>query len=468
METKEDPSVFEFEQVVFGVNSSPFLAQFVIQEHARKHQSQFPLGAETVLKSTYMDDSMDSVPDKETGIDLYKQLSQLWASAGMHARKWLSNVPEVLEHIPHADCVTEVDLDRGELPVVKTLGVLWTPNEDVFKYQVHPPSRDHYSTKRAFLKGIATLFDPLGFLSPYVIRAKIILQEMWESGADWDDLVEESLSRKAQESCEELSELPRLCVPRCLRTELGVKKITLHTFTDASQQAYGAATYARHLYEDGSVTCRLVASKSRVAPLQAVSIPRLELMAAVVGLRLAEAVGNILNLPKHEWLFWSDSVDVLYWIRGCSRKFKPFVANRVGEIQSLTDPEQWRHVPTKQNPADLLTRGLSVSTLIDEESWWKGPAFLMQEETGWPEKKIGIKKEADIEVRKQYQEHSQERSFLSTMTEDRLDPTRYSSWTRLTRVSATVNCFLENCHLPSMLHKKAAPRGNYHFRNAVY
>ena len=126
--------------------------------------------------------------------------------------------------------------------------------------------------------------------------------------------MEESLSRKAQEWFEELLELPRLCVPRCLRTELRVKKITLHTFTDASQQAYGAATYARHLYEDESVTCHLVASKSRVAPLQAVSIPRLELMTAVVGLRLAEAVGNILNLPKHEWLFWSHDVDVLYWI----------------------------------------------------------------------------------------------------------------------------------------------------------
>ena len=100
---------------------------------------------------------------------------------------------------------------------------------------------------------------------------------------------------------------------------------------------------------------------------------------------------------------------------------KPFV----GEIQSLTDPEQWGHVPTKQNPADLLTRGLSVSTLIqDEESWWKGPALLMQEKTEWPEKKIGMNKEADIEVLKQYQEYSQERSFLSTMTEDRLDPTR--------------------------------------------
>ena len=111
--------------------------------------------------------------------------------------------------------------------------------------------------------------------------------------------MEESLSRKTQEWFEHLSELPHLCVPICLSTELGVKKMTLHAFTDASQQAYGAATYLRHLYEDGSVTCRLVASKSWIAPLQAVNIPRLELMAAV-GLRLAEAVGTILNLPKHE------------------------------------------------------------------------------------------------------------------------------------------------------------------------
>ena len=77
MKIEEDPGVFEFERVVFGVNSSPFLAQFVIHQHARKQQSEFPLGAETILKSTYMDDSMDSVPDKKTGIELYSQLSQL-------------------------------------------------------------------------------------------------------------------------------------------------------------------------------------------------------------------------------------------------------------------------------------------------------------------------------------------------------------------------------------------------------
>ena len=219
-----------------------------------------------------------------------------------------------------------------------------------------------------------------------------------ESRVDWDDLVDESLSGKAQQWFEELSDLPRLCIPRCLQTGTGVRSITFQTFVDASQEVYGAATYARHPYEDGTVTCCLEASKSRVAPLHAVSIPRLELMAAVVGLRLAKTIGMVLKIPKHEWLFWSYSMDVLHWIHGRSRKFKPFVANRVREIQSLTNPEQWRHVQTKQNPADLLTRGLGVSALIEEERWWKGLAFLVQEEAEWPEKKIEAKVLPDMEV----------------------------------------------------------------------
>ena len=100
LNTQREPDVFEFDRVVFGVNLSPFQAQFVAQQHAQKNQSAFPLAAESVLKSTYMDDSMDSVPDVKTGIELHGQMLQLWASARMHARKWLSNDPEVLHHIP--------------------------------------------------------------------------------------------------------------------------------------------------------------------------------------------------------------------------------------------------------------------------------------------------------------------------------------------------------------------------------
>ena len=112
LEIDKEPDIFEFDRVVFGVNLSPFQAQFVAQEHAKKYQSEFPLAAETILKSTYMDDIMDSVPDVRTAVELYNQLSELWGSAGMYPRKWLSNEPEVLRSIPSSDCAPLVSRGR--------------------------------------------------------------------------------------------------------------------------------------------------------------------------------------------------------------------------------------------------------------------------------------------------------------------------------------------------------------------
>ena len=142
-----------------------------------------------------MDDRMDSVPSDEECLELYDQLSKLWESAGMHARKWLSNSKQVLEKIPEEDRAAEVDLDKGSLPSVKTLGVLWLAKEDVFTYKVNPPKDDYPLTKRNFLCKVAMLFDPMGFLAPSVIRAKILLQEMWTSKLDWDDPLGQSQAR---------------------------------------------------------------------------------------------------------------------------------------------------------------------------------------------------------------------------------------------------------------------------------
>ena len=146
---------------------------------------------------------------------------------------------------------------------------------------------------------------------------------------------------KAVQWFNELLSLPSLHIPRCLKARAAVEEVTLHTFVDASQEAYGAACYTRHLYNNGTVSCRLVASKTRVALLQAVSIPRLELMAAVTGAKLSETIGDTLRIYRHDRVFWSDSMDTLYWIRRQSRGFKLFVSNRVGEIQPLSNPEQW-------------------------------------------------------------------------------------------------------------------------------
>ena len=118
----------------------------------------------------------------------------------------------------------------------------------------------------------------------------------------------------------------------------------------------------------------------RVSPNIAASIPRLELMGAVVGVRPTTRIVEVLGIQMTKSTFWCDSVNVLWWVRGRSRNFKPFVAHRVGEIQTQTDPNQWRYVPTKVNPADMLSRGMPANDLAKCNSWWRGPAFFSQTE----------------------------------------------------------------------------------------
>ena len=217
-----------------GVNSSQFQAQYVLQQHAKTFQREFPLGAETIQKSTYMDDSMDSVLSEDLGIELYKQLSFILPKAGMHARKWLSKSSKVVAQIPVHYRKVEVDLDHNELPCAKTLGVWWLAQEDEFTFKENVPDGNTVFTKRNCLKKIATLFDPLGLLAPYTIRAKMLLQEMWTAGLEWDDELPEPMIHAARAWFGELSDLKQLQIPRCL-AEKGRTSDTmsLNTFVDA-------------------------------------------------------------------------------------------------------------------------------------------------------------------------------------------------------------------------------------------
>ncbi|MCG8034838.1 MAG: DUF1759 domain-containing protein, partial [Candidatus Thiodiazotropha taylori] len=458
IDQSRQPDIYEFDRVVFGVNSSPFQAQFVLQHHARTFIDQYPMAAETVLRSTYMDDSMDSVENEDQGIELHRQLSQLLVQAGMHARKWLSNSPRVLKEVPLQDRKAEVDLDTGYLPSAKTLGVWWLANQDVFTFKENIPGDEMSYTKRNFLKKIATLFDPIGFLAPFTVRAKILLQQMWMAGLGWDEVLGEPLISSARTWFHELSDLTRLRIPRCLIVkDKRILNVSLHTFTDASEDAYGAVSYIRYTYADWKTSTHIVAAKTRVAPITATSIPRLELMGAVIGVRLSTRIARILELQMSQAVFWSDSQNVLYWIRGRSRDFKPFVANRVGEIQTSTDPEQWRYVPTSLNPADILSRGMKAGDLQNCDKWWKGPQFLSEPEDAWPTKVISEKHTGyDEKKRSSLQnanlseppclENSSESAFITVTNKDDfpLNPRNYSRLIRLKRVLAWVNRFVDN------------------------
>ena len=171
------------------------------------------------------------------------------------------------------------------MPVIKTLGVSCESRPDQFLYVVHPPPDDMCLTKRSFLSRTSTLFDPLGLVSPFTIRARMMVQAMWSAGLTWDERLPDELAKPALGWLKEIPDLAKIKVPRCLKELEQVAGSQLNVFTDASQEAYGAVAYLRHDYQSGTVTTCLVMSKAKVTPLKAISLPCLELMAAIVGLQ---------------------------------------------------------------------------------------------------------------------------------------------------------------------------------------
>ncbi|XP_064624549.1 uncharacterized protein LOC135486024 [Lineus longissimus] len=279
------------------------------------------------------------------------------------------------------------------------------------------------------------------------------LQECWLKGVGWDDSLPEDIHRGLKEWAMELSQAENVKIPRCYRSRpiQDVEEMTLHTFSDAFHQAYGAVAYLRYQYTDGAIEVGMVASKFKVTPLHNVSILRLELMAAVIAARLAEVVSRNVTCPMSKFKFWTDSTDVVHWVRAQSRHYKAFVTNRVAVLHEKTQPSQWDHVPGTLNPADLGTRGMRLKEMVPDNVWFKGPKFLHEGEEAWPSACTSVVSsptdEAAVETR------TSAAVFQAQVTEALIDPQRYHSWLRLKRVTAWIFRFIKN--LKSRLPKYA-------------
>jgi len=282
-----------------------------------------------------MDDSIDSVENDEEGVELYCQLKALWGIANMRARKWISNSPKDIEAIPTEERATEIVINSSQAPVIKTPGISWNSIEDLFTVTASSVLPDFQTTKRNVLRKVATIFKPLGFVCPYVIVAKILLQELWVRSYDWDDVVQDEIANKIGDWFEQLNSLNEVKIPRCLRSPEPVKLKRIVKFVDAFQQAYGAAVYIRCKYHNDAIPSHLIAVRGKVAPLTPMTAPRLELMGTILGLRLTQSLLTVLEVTMQSVTFYSDSTDVLWWIRG---RGEEFVANQIGEIQIFTEP----------------------------------------------------------------------------------------------------------------------------------
>ena len=441
MQEAEEPVVYEAIRLVFGDCASPFLAQKVLLQHAKMMQDKYPKAAEVLQTGMYVDDIMTGANSEAEADALRHELTACLKEGGFSVRRWCSNSPAVLKDVPVEDRVCSVGPnDEEKLPTTKTLGILWDAEDDTFVYSFKPVENVSY-TKRGMLSKLASVFDPLGLLAPFVVRAKIGLQMCWRQGLDWDQLMPADLYKSWKNWMEELQEL-QLRLPRCfLQVKTAVKEKSVHIFADASEQAYGAVAYLRVVYEDNTTSVSFVAAKTRVTPLRAVSIPRLELLAAHLGLQLSQKIATSLQIPTERHTFWTDSLNSLYWIRGDSRRYKSFVANRVGEIQSKTCPTQWRYVPGRQNSADDCSRGLHASELTCDSRWIRGPQFLREPKEDWPVTPLAT---STPEARKE--EKKVAMSFPARNGEQNvLKAEEFSSWKRLLAVTAWVRRFIRNC-----------------------
>ncbi|XP_060836320.1 uncharacterized protein LOC132918983 [Rhopalosiphum padi] len=384
---RENPSeklrIYRLTTVTYGTTSASFMATQCLASLAEAEKLRFPRAAKAIRRDFYMDDLMTGAETIDECKMLQLQISNILDSAKLPLRKWCSNSAEIFKGVHSVDkeplFVIKIEADE----IVKSLGLCWKPTQDVLGYQAVPAAKSPKCTKRILLSDLNRIFDPLGFLTPVLIKGKIFLQQLWQIKIDWDQPIPEHIKEKWLRFYKQFEELRSLSIPRKCKPFKSDYNVEVHGFCDASEEAYGACIYVRSKGQNEQWCSRLLCSKSRVAPVKGATIPRLELGGALVLAQLAEKVALAWELDIKDFYLWTDSMVALGWIRSEDTRFKTYVANRVDQILELTNAQQWRHVGTADNPADMLSRGVLARELKDSELWWNGPQWLSNGDDGW-------------------------------------------------------------------------------------
>ncbi|XP_031351409.1 uncharacterized protein LOC116176791 [Photinus pyralis] len=349
-------------RVVFGLKPSPFLLCAVIKTHLNKLKDsnfKFPWVIEKMSNSFYMDDLVCSVNSKEELDEFLIQAKNVMESASMILRKW-----------KFSGCDTHD---------VTVLGILWSTDTDELGLNIdwwEEEKLQKRDTKRRILSLIHKLFDPIGIVSPVSIVPRIFMQKIWKNKIDWDTPINEEDRKEVADWCKDIHLLKKVKIPRLLGNVETIKGV--HVFCDASKAAYACVILVVIEDDDRKIDVRFVTSKARVAPKN-VTIPRLELMAVLIGVRLLKSVLDSMSWKDKPVFLWSDSTTVIQWIKR-NEAWSIFVKNRVTEIRRNLAPHVTiRHVPGANNPADLPSRGCSTKKIYsDRGTNFVGAANLLE------------------------------------------------------------------------------------------
>lgn len=389
------PTEYVMQSMMFGAACSPVTAQYVKNVHAEKYREEYPEAVNAILRNHYVDDYVKSYSSEQRAIEVSRQIVKIHSAAGFELRGFVSNSMEVANVLnEQGECLKKtINLDvEGDYQTEKILGMHWKNDSDelVFDLKFHKVpeavlNQKRNPTKREMLSLAMSIFDPLGLIADHQVYAKVMIQETFNLPIGWDDAVPDCLRERWYQWQSTLKEVANVRVPRCYFFQDSRKedKLELHVFVDASESAYAAVAYWR-IEVESVVQLSFVAGKTRVAPRKLLTIPRLELQAAVLGLRMHQNILKCHSIQPTKSYYWSDSNTVISWIRSGSDKFKPFVAHRVAEILDNSDANEWSWVPTELNPADDGTRAKFPISYKPDSRWIKGPDFLLNDSVNWP------------------------------------------------------------------------------------
>ena len=396
------------------------------------NEEMYPIAAKAMQNNFYMDDFIKSVETDEEAVEVFNQLQPLLSQHGLELKKWISNNDEVTEAIPEdlksISNTKQVEVEPNA-EVSSVLGLQWTVTDDSLQVcrgtnkEVETPI-----TQRKILSLVSSVFDPIGLFAPFSVHMRRPLKGMWtKNGQHWDKEVEPGEEAQFLRWKEQLPIVAETSIARRY-FYTARDKIELHVFADASEDTMCAVAYLRSQPKEYSADLAFVIGKCRVAPMRHLSIPRLELQAAVMTVRLKEQIVKEHEMKISSCSFWSTTV--LQWIHSSHCKQQVFVANRVAEILDTTDVSQWKHVSGINNPADIGTSAINIEELKKSE-WLTGPAWLKRPESEWPEQEnlVFTSDEENIPA-----------SVFATQTEEKKAVVQWERFSNFNRLVNAVAC----------------------------
>ena len=342
--------------MLFRSVDSPCIANWVIKQAA---ELASPKAESAIKQNFYMDDFLKSIPEEKQLAELLHEVISVLNACGFRLNKFISNSHEILKELPKSEISSKyINLDFDSLNAERTLGLVWVIEKDIFTF--NPKIKESENTKRGILSTIASIFDPLGIVTPSLIEPKYIIQQLWKEKVDWDEEIPFQWNKRWEAWKKEIENISMVSVPRWFGFhKKATNIIQLHIFCDASKIAYGAVAYLKCL-EINSVnhsSCFLL-SKSRLNPLgdKGIFIHKLEIQAAVLATRLNLSILEQLEFSIEKSFLWTDSKITLSYIRNKERKFSIYIMNRLQEIRENSKVEEWNFIPGEINPADNCTR----------------------------------------------------------------------------------------------------------------